>query len=62
MVHGTALAQHGIVRRLLPECPARLRHLLSLHSDMAATIGGYLVDLNNQDRAQHYFRDAHRGA
>ncbi|MGH3885667.1 MAG: hypothetical protein ACRDSZ_03695, partial [Pseudonocardiaceae bacterium] len=31
---------------------------LSLHSDMAATIGGYLLDLDNHDRAQHYFRDA----
>ena len=59
MVHGTVLAQHGIVRRLLPECPARLRpRLLSLHSDMAATIGWNLVDLNNHDRAQHYFGDA----
>ncbi len=59
MVHGTVLDQHGIVRRLLPECPAPLRpRLLSLHSDIAATIGDYLVDLNNHDRAQHYYRDA----
>ncbi len=59
MVHGTVLAQHGIVRRLPPECPARVRpRLLSLHSDMAATIGGYLVDLNNHDRAQHYLSEA----
>ncbi len=59
MVLDTVLAQHGLVRRLLPECPARLRpRLLSLHSDMAASIGGHLVDFNNHDRAQHYFRDA----
>ncbi|MGH3754344.1 MAG: helix-turn-helix domain-containing protein [Pseudonocardiaceae bacterium] len=59
MVYGTVLDQHGIVRRLLPECPARLRpRLLSLHSNMAASIGDHLVDFNNHDRAQHYFRDA----
>ncbi len=59
MVVDTVLAQHGIVRRLLSECPAPLRpRLLSLHSDMAAAIGGHLVDLDHHDRAQPYFRDA----
>ena len=59
MVYGTVLVQHGIVRRLLPECPVRWRpRLLSLRSDMAATIGGYLVDLNDHDRAQHYLSEA----
>jgi hypothetical protein len=59
MVHGTVLAQHGIVRRLLPERPVRLRpRLLSLHSDMTATIGEHLIDLNAHDRAQHCLREA----
>ncbi|MGH3752454.1 MAG: hypothetical protein ACRDRP_07110 [Pseudonocardiaceae bacterium] len=59
VVHGTVLAQYDLVRRLLPQCPAGLRPLmLSLRSDMAATIGEHLVDLNDHDRAQHYFRDA----
>ncbi|MGH3792599.1 MAG: hypothetical protein ACRDQ9_17755 [Pseudonocardiaceae bacterium] len=59
MVHGTVLAQYGLVRRLLPQCPAGLRpRLLSLRSDMAASIGDHLVDLSNHDRAQHYFRAA----
>jgi transcriptional regulator with XRE-family HTH domain len=59
MVYGTVLDQHGLVRRLLSECPAGLRlRLLSLHSEIAASIGDHLVDFNNHDRAQHYFRDA----
>ncbi|MGH3875316.1 MAG: helix-turn-helix domain-containing protein [Pseudonocardiaceae bacterium] len=59
MVVDTVLAQHGIVRRLLPECPAQLRpRLLSLHSDMAATIGGHLVDLDQHDRGQRYYGEA----
>ncbi|MGH3818097.1 MAG: hypothetical protein ACRDRE_10125 [Pseudonocardiaceae bacterium] len=32
--------------------------LMSLRSDMAASIGDHLVDLSNHDRAQHYFRAA----
>lgn len=59
MVYGTVLDQHGIVRRLLSECPARLRpRLLSLHSDIAASLGDHLIDLDTHDRAQHYLRDA----
>ena len=32
--------------------------LLSLRSDVAATIGDYLVDLDDYDRAQHYLSEA----
>ncbi len=59
VVHDAVLAQHDLARELLPQCPAQLRpRLLSLHSDTATTLGETLLELNNHDRAQHYFRDA----
>ncbi|MGH3831937.1 MAG: helix-turn-helix domain-containing protein [Pseudonocardiaceae bacterium] len=58
----TVVAQHGIVRRLLKgDCSEGLRRSLkTVDSDMAATIGGYLMDMGHPDGAARYFDRARR--
>jgi len=58
----TVVAQHGIVRRLLEGgCPEGLRRSLNtVDSDMASTIGGYLLDMGQPDVARRYFGHARR--
>ena len=58
----TAVAQHGMVRRMLEGgCPERFRRpLLAVHSNMASTIGGYLVDMGDHGAAQRYFQKARK--
>jgi transcriptional regulator with XRE-family HTH domain len=61
----TVMAQHRLVRRLLDgdECREQLRRPLSLvDSNMASTIGGYLVDMGQPADASRYFADARRAA
>jgi transcriptional regulator with XRE-family HTH domain len=61
----TVRAQHRLVRRLLDgdECREQLRRPLSLvDSNMASTIGGYLVDMGQPTDASRYFADARRAA
>jgi hypothetical protein len=60
----TVLAQHGLVRRLLAgDCPEKLRTPLNLvDSNMAATIGGYLIDLDQPEAASRYFAHARQAA
>jgi transcriptional regulator with XRE-family HTH domain len=60
----TVRAQHRLVRRLLDGgCPEQLRRSLSLiDSNMASTIGGYLVDMGQPADASRYFADARRAA
>jgi transcriptional regulator with XRE-family HTH domain len=61
-VLNTVVAQHGIVRHLLEgDCPAGLRQSLSLvDSNMATTIGRYLLDVGQPDGARRYFERARR--
>ncbi|MGH3719650.1 MAG: helix-turn-helix domain-containing protein [Pseudonocardiaceae bacterium] len=58
----TVVAQHGIVRRLLKGgCSEGLRRSLkTVDSNMATTIGGYLLDMGNPDGARRYFERARR--
>jgi hypothetical protein len=60
----TVVAQHGLVRRILAgDCPEKLYKPLSLiDSNMAATIGGYLIDMGQLDAASRYFTHARRTA
>jgi tetratricopeptide (TPR) repeat protein len=61
-VMDTVAAQHRLVRHLLESgCPDRFRQPLSVvDSNMAAAIGGYLIDMGNHSRAQHYFQHARK--
>jgi transcriptional regulator with XRE-family HTH domain len=58
----TVVAQQRIVRHLLEgDCPAELRKPLSLvDSNMATTIGCYLVDMGQPEAARRYFHHARR--
>ena len=60
----TVVAQQEIVRRLLTGgCPEEWRRPLStLDSDMATTIGGYLLDMGQSDAARRYFDHGRRAA
>lgn len=59
----TVLAQYRLVRRIEPGCPESMRKPLGLiNSNMASTIGGYLVDTGHPDRAKIYFERARRAA
>lgn len=60
----TVVAQHGLVRRLLAgDCPENLRKPLNLvDSNMACTIGGYLIDMGQPEAASRYFAHARRAA
>lgn len=60
----TVIAQHGLVRRLLAsDCPDNLRKPLNLvNSNIAATIGGYLIDMGQPDTAARYFTQARQAA
>jgi transcriptional regulator with XRE-family HTH domain len=63
-VMDTVRAQHQLVRRLLAgDCPERFRKSLHLvDSNMAATIGGYLIDMGQFEAASRYFARACRAA
>ncbi|MGB6162043.1 MAG: helix-turn-helix transcriptional regulator [Pseudonocardiaceae bacterium] len=58
----TVVSQQRIVRHLLKGgCPAGLRQPLSVvDSNMASSIGSYLVDMGQLDEAQRYFERARR--
>jgi len=58
----TVVVQHGIVRRLLDGgCAEELRRSMStVDSNMASTIGGYLLDMGHPDAARRYFGRARR--
>ncbi|MBV8542547.1 MAG: helix-turn-helix domain-containing protein [Pseudonocardiales bacterium] len=58
----TVVAQHGIVRHLLKgDCPEGLRRSLNtVDSNMATTIGGYLISMGQPDGARRYFERARR--
>ncbi len=60
----TVVAQHGLVRRLLAgDCPEKLHKALSLvDSNIACTIGGYLIDMGQPEAASRYFQRARRAA
>jgi transcriptional regulator with XRE-family HTH domain len=60
----TVVAQHELVRRLREGgCPTQLQAPLSLvDSNMASTIGGYLIDMGDPDTASRYFARARRTA
>jgi transcriptional regulator with XRE-family HTH domain len=60
----TVMAQQEIVRHLLDgDCPENLRRPLStVDSDMATTIGGYLLDMGQSDAARRYFDHGRRAA
>lgn len=60
----TVIAQHGLVRRLLAgDCPDNLRKPLHLvDSNIAATIGGYLIDMGQPETAARYFAHARQAA
>ena len=60
----TVVAQHGLVRRLLAgDCPEKLHKALQLvDSNMACTIGGYLIDMGQLEAAGRYFGRARRAA
>jgi len=62
-VVSTVVAQHGVVQRLQAGgCPegGLSRSLLALESDMASSIGNYLLDLGDHDGAARYFRTARK--
>jgi transcriptional regulator with XRE-family HTH domain/tetratricopeptide (TPR) repeat protein len=63
-VWDTVLAQHQLVRRLLAgDCPEQFRKPLHLiDSNMAATLGGYLIDMGQHEAARGYFEHARRAA
>jgi tetratricopeptide (TPR) repeat protein len=55
----TVLAQRNLIRSLLPECPATLRSRLLSTLSYASNQAGWLsFDLNDFDRAGHYYEDA----
>lgn len=58
----TVVAQHGLVRRLVEGGPPdKLRpSLLVVDSNMASTIGAYLVDMGDHGLAQRYFQHARK--
>jgi transcriptional regulator with XRE-family HTH domain len=58
----TVVAQHGLVRRLVEGGPPeKLRPSLSVvDSNMASTIGAYLVDMGDHGLAQRYFQHARK--
>ncbi len=60
----TVVAQHGLVRRLLAgDCPENLRKALNLvDSNMACSIGGYLIDMGQSEAAGRYLHRARRAA
>lgn len=60
----TVVAQHQLVRRMIKSgCSERMRKPLCLiNSNMASTIGGYLVDTGQPDKAKIYFGRARRAA
>ncbi|MGH3821609.1 MAG: helix-turn-helix transcriptional regulator [Pseudonocardiaceae bacterium] len=54
-VLNTVLAQRSLVHDLLTECPVALRpRLLSVYSDMSASVAFYYFDLNDFDSAWYY--------
>lgn len=54
-VLNTVLAQRCLVHDLVAECPAELRpRLLSVYSDMSASVAFYYFDLNDFDSAWYY--------
>ncbi len=58
-VLNTVLAQRNLTDHLLAECPSPLRpRLLSVYSDMSSSVGLHFIDLNDFDRAKHYFEQA----
>ncbi|MGH3929658.1 MAG: hypothetical protein ACRDTF_06740 [Pseudonocardiaceae bacterium] len=58
----TVLAQHGLVRRILEGgCSDKLIKPLKLvESNIASTIGGYLIDMGHPDVAKGYFERARK--
>ena len=58
----TVIAQHQLVSRLLNgDCPEKWRQPLSVvDSNMASTIGAYLVDMGEHGPAQRYFQRARK--
>ncbi|MGH3888130.1 MAG: helix-turn-helix domain-containing protein [Pseudonocardiaceae bacterium] len=58
----TVVAQHGLVCRLLEGgCPDNLvKPLKRVQSDMASTIGGYLIDTGRPEAARGYFQHARK--
>jgi transcriptional regulator with XRE-family HTH domain len=60
----TVVAQHRLVRRLLRGgCPEGLRQSLSVvDSNMASTVGLYLVDMGQLEAAGRYFQHARKSA
>lgn len=56
----TVVVQYGLVRRLLAgECPDNLvKSLKVVESNIASTIGGYLIDMNRPETAKSYFGHA----
>ncbi len=56
----TVVAQHRLVRHLSEgDCPDQLRRPLSIvDSNMASTIGCYLLDMGHPDTANRYFQQA----
>ncbi len=60
----TVIAQHGLVRRLLAgDYPEELRRALNLvDSNMACSIGGYLIDMGQSEAASRYLQRARRAA
>jgi hypothetical protein len=64
-VWDTVIAQHGLLHRILAasDCPEKLRKPLNLvDSNMAATIGGYLIDMGQPEAASRYFAHARHAA
>jgi transcriptional regulator with XRE-family HTH domain len=63
-VWDTVIAQHQLVRRLLAgDCPEQLRKPLHLiDSNMAVTLGGYLIDMGQHEAARGYFEHARKAA
>jgi hypothetical protein len=59
----TVIAQHQLVRRLLTGCADHYRTPLRIiDSNMAVTIGGYLVDMGHPEAGKRYFETARRAA
>ncbi len=58
----TVMAQHGLVRRLLEGgCPDNVVKPLKLvESNIASTIGSYLIDMGRPEAAKGYFQRARR--
>lgn len=64
-VFDTVVAQHRLVHRFLDEggCPDQLRRPLNLiDSNIASTIGGYLVDMGHLNEGRGYFEHARKAA